>query len=88
LRRIEYSAVLATDRVLDDEPVAYEVALVDHLDAEQQLPADVVLREGRDARPLRRNDARNVRVGRRIHFQLLDCANITIGCRQAGADEL
>jgi hypothetical protein len=88
LRRIEYSAVLAADRVLDRDAVAHQIALVDHFDAEQQLPADVVLRFGCDARALGSDDAGDVRVGRRIPLELLDGADITIGCRQTGADEL
>jgi hypothetical protein len=88
LCRIECAAVLAADRVLDDEAVANEIPLVDDLDAEQQLPADLVLSERRDACACGRNDARDVRVTRRVALQLLDRADVALGRRNAGADEL
>jgi hypothetical protein len=88
LRGVVHAVVAARDGVLDDEAVADVVAGIDHFDAEEQFPSDVILGSGRDGRAAGRDDLWDVRVARRVALELLDRADISIRCPQAGADEL
>jgi hypothetical protein len=79
---------VACDRVLDDDAVAHVVAVVDDLDAKQQLPSDLVLGKRSDACAFGGDQVAKPTVCGRVVLELLERTEVALWGRQAGADEL